>query len=355
MKNFGNKLIYCCLLILMVSLSENVFSQKTKMYTNPVLDTVFPDPAILQTSDGWYYAYGTNMFINKKTYNIQVMKSRDLVHWQYLGDALPVKPTWASTTQEFWAPQVLYDATKKKYYMYFSANPDTKKGLCLAVAIADKPWGPFTDKGSPLLCGDGFENIDPMAFDDPKTGKHLLYWGSGFKPIKIQELSDDRISFKKGTQPKDIIFPNQDKDYGKLLEGSWVMFKNNKYYIFYSGDNCCGENAHYAVMVARADDPFGPYEHLGQSNGTGNSTILEKKDFWVGPGHNAIATDKAGNDWIIYHAIHPQILFQDTTFVPSEYKDRRIMLIDRIYWKDGWPRIEGDKPSFTPQPAPITD
>ena len=109
--------------------------------------------------------------------NVQLARSRNLVDWDVLGDALPVKPGWASKTQDFWAPHVLEDGGR--YYLYYSAKPDaaltdTTRGLCLAVATADRPSGPFTDIGRPLVCGGGFVNIDPMAFDDPATGKRLL-------------------------------------------------------------------------------------------------------------------------------------------------------------------------------------
>jgi hypothetical protein len=30
----------------------------------------------------------------------------------------------------------------------------------------------------------------------------------------------------------------------------------------------------------------------------------------------------------------------------------RLMLLDRIVWRDGWPRIEGAKPSHSPQQMP---
>ena len=43
------------------------------------------------------------------------------------------------------------------------------------------------------------------------TGKHLLYWGSGFQPIKVQELAEDRISFAPGSQPVDLVWPNPAK------------------------------------------------------------------------------------------------------------------------------------------------
>ena len=88
------------------------------------------------------------------------------------------------------------------YFMYYSATPDVchepERGHCLAVATSSSPAGPFVDMGMPLLLGIGFEYIDPMAFDDPVSGKRLLYWGSGFQPIKVQELGEDRMSFAPG-------------------------------------------------------------------------------------------------------------------------------------------------------------
>ena len=50
-----------------------------------------------------------------------------------------------------------------------------------------------------------------MAFHDPATGKRLLYWGSGFQPIKVQELSADRMSFAPGSKPIDLIWPNPEE------------------------------------------------------------------------------------------------------------------------------------------------
>jgi hypothetical protein len=30
------------------------------------------------------------------------------------------------------------------------------------------------------------------------------------------------------------------------------------------------------------------------------------------------------------------------------------MLLDKIVWRDGWPRVEGNGPSTEPQPRPVT-
>jgi arabinan endo-1,5-alpha-L-arabinosidase len=319
------------------------------VYANPVLDADFPDPAVIRAPDGFYYAYATQTERDGKWVNIQLARSADLVTWQHLGDALPAKPEWASKTQDFWAPHVSrHDDT---YYLYYSAKPDAaltddKRGLCLAVATAGGPLGPFVDMGKPLQCGDGFVNIDPMSFDDPATGKRLLYWGSGFQPIKVQELGPDRMSFAPGSKPVDLVpvMKNDPLKYRELLEGAWVIARDGWYYMFYSGNNCCGKNAHYAVLVARSRSATGPFEPLAP-----NPVILEQRGIWVAPGHNAIITDARGTDWLVYHAVDAR---RPRTKASDEINTRRILLIDKINWTDGWPRIEGNGPSTGPRQAP---
>lgn len=327
-------------------------------FANPVLDADFPDPALIRAPDGFYYAYATQSEVSGKWVNIQLARSSDLVTWQHLGDALPAKPGWASKTQDFWAPHVARHGDT--YYLYYSAKPDaaltdTKRGLCLAVATAGGPMGPFVDIGKPLQCGDGFVNIDPMSFDDPATGKRLLYWGSGFQPIKVQELAEDRISFAPGSKLINLIATvktDEPSDYRKLIEGAWVIRRGEYYYLFYSGDNCCGPRAHYAVLVARSRSATGPFEPMTGPGGSGGSVILEAGGNWFAPGHNAIVTDAAGNDWIVYHAVDTR---RPRTKPADDVNTRRIMLIDRIEWVDGWPRIAGNVPSVQPLPAPVRD
>ena len=321
------------------------------VYANPVLDTDFPDPAVIRAPDGFYYAYATQTERDGKWVNIQLARSPDLVSWQHLGDALPAKPEWASKTQDFWAPHVSRHGDT--YYLYYSAKPDAalkddKRGLCLGVATAGGPLGPFIDMGKPLQCGDGFVNIDPMSFDDPATGKRLLYWGSGFQPIKVQELGPDRLSFAPGTKPVDLIpvMKNDPIKYRELIEGAWVVARGGWYYLFYSGNNCCGKNAHYAVLVARSRSATGPFEPRSP-----NPVILEQRGNWVAPGHHAIITDARGTDWMVYHAVDSR---RPRTKPTDEVNTRRIMLIDRIVWADGWPRIEMNGPSSEPRPAPAT-
>jgi arabinan endo-1,5-alpha-L-arabinosidase len=319
-------------------------------YENPVLGRDFPDPAVLQGPNGTYYAYATETLIDGEFTNIQVATSEDLVEWTWEGDAFPAGVDWAEEGRSYWAPHVVYAPEQDRYVMYFSAHHDQKGAKCLATATADDPLGPFTHDGEPLLCGDGFETIDPMAFDDPESGKHYLYWGSHGEPIRVRELADSRTEFKAGTEATAVVQPDSDEPYGGLIEGAWTTYRDDTYYLFFSGDNCCGENAHYAVMVARAESPTGPFETLGDARGTNRSTILTANDTWKAPGHNSVVRDAEGTDWLVYHAINRD---QPTRPTGTGTRwDRRVMLTDRIVYDNGWPRIEDASPSeMAPVPA----
>ena len=306
---------------------------------NPVLNVNFPDPTVINVN-GNYYAYATRSTYQGRVINIQVAVSKDLFTWNYLGDALPKKPTWAITTQKFWAPDVLYDSAIKQYVMFYAAqNDDISVNMCIGVAFSNYPSGPFIDKGTPLLRGKGFVDIDPMAMIDPQTGRKILYWGSDFAPIQARELNDDWKSFKEGSAPITVMLPDKEKAYSKLIEGAWVDYHDGKYYLYYSGDNCCGDNANYAVMVARADHAFGPFEPLGEANGSGNSVILAKDSIWTAPGHNSIFKDKHGNTWIAYHAIWKDEARKEKAKHENKYV-RRVMCIEPVTYKDGWPVVE---------------
>jgi arabinan endo-1,5-alpha-L-arabinosidase len=339
------------LLLLVTPALSAARTDGTRAYTNPVMDADFPDPMVIKAPDGSYYGYATQTERGGKWINIQLARSTDLVHWSYLGDALPQKPGWATRTQDFWAPHVIRSGAR--YILYFSAKPnevltDPKSGLCLGVATASSPKGPFVDIGHPLRCGSGFVNIDPMVFDDPATGKRLLYWGSGFQPLRVQQLSRDGLSFAAGSSPRDLVSPHGEKGpFPVLIEGSWVMRHGGWYYLFYTGDNCCGPKANYAVMVARSRRATGPFETLEQATGKPHSIILQQNAKWRAPGHNSVIADRAGQDWIVYHAVDTGRPREKPT---DELNTRRILLIDKIVWRNGWPVIDG--PSSGPRAAP---
>ena len=147
------------------------------------------------------------------------------------------------------------------------------------------------------------------------------------------------------------MLPGQERDYSLIVEGAWVTYRDGKYFLFYSGDFCCGAEPSYALMVARADSPFGPFRRLGEADGSGRSVILERSESWSAPGHNSVITDPSGTQWMLYHAVDPKRpTFEDRVHGRVA---RRVLLLDRIEYRDGWPRIAGGRPSGSPQIGPV--
>jgi len=324
-------------------------------YVNPVLDSDFPDPAVVRASDGAYYAYATQT----TGLRIQVSRSPDLVAWSPPVEALASKPVWTSATSNYFAPDV--QLREGRYVMYYSAQADTTAGAyCIGVAESTAPLGPFQDVGRPLVCGTGrnngdFTTIDPQGFDDPQTGRRYLYWGSGFAPLVVRELAADRRSFAPGSAPVTVAVPRPGNDPSAydvaLIEAPWVTYRAPHYYMYFSGNACCGTGAHYAVMVARGSSPTGPFEVL--RSGAAARPILVGQGRWQNPGHNAVITDAAGAEWMLYHAISSTNPF----LIPGRTDiSRRPMLLDRItYDAAGWPVVgEAGVPTSTPQTRPTT-
>jgi arabinan endo-1,5-alpha-L-arabinosidase len=296
-------------------------------YRNPVLHNDAPDPSIIRAEDGSFYAFTTQSYHGPRFYNIPVMRSSDLIHWRLLGDAFRDRPSWTppgTDNGDMWAPHVVRFAGT--YYLYFSARYLKTAQMAIGVATSDAPAGPFRDAlGEPLIVGDGgFDAIDPFVMQ--VNGTKYIYWGSDGAPIHVQRLSDDGLSLVG--QRSDVLTPSA-RPYENLIEGAWVLPHAGKYYLMYSGDACCGMDAHYAVMVARSSSPTGPFER------DPDNPIVASNDRFAAPGHNATIRDGSGRDWIVYHAM-----------IRGDFTNYRYLFIDPIDWVDGWPVVnEGTGPS----------
>lgn len=314
---------------------------KQNFYTNPVIDADFPDPSVIFVPGDGYYAYATHDEPSPTINNIQLSKSADLVNWSEPEGALTEPPVWAKNCQKFWAPQVVKVGIQ--YRLYFAAEPDTKDGMCLAMAVSNEPHG-FTDIGKPLaqIPGSTYQMIDPCFFYDLKTGKNLLYYGSAHEPISVVELANDGYSFI--SKPIAVLQPKPGVQFENLREGAFVTYQPeyDRYFLWVSGDNTWAENG-YAVSVFWSDDPQKEFQPVPE-----NHIILKPNEHWDAPGQNCVLTDGAGEDWIFFHAVDPE-----DRFIEGTDRFKRKMCMDRIFYNaDGWPYIKGTSPSVINEVSP---
>ncbi len=304
-------------------------------FQNPVIKSDFPDPFVLSDTNT-YYAYATN----GSGENIQEARSTDLVHWTTLTDAMPALPSWAKLGgNNVWAPEVMKIGAK--YVMYYVARDKASNKQCVGVATADKPDAKFHDANTkPLVCqSDMGGTIDPDAFRD--ANKLYLYFKNDGNCCNLatylwaQELAPDGLSVTG--QPTQLI-QNDHAWEGNVVEAPTMWKQDGKYYLFFSANNYGGEE--YAVGYATCQSPKGPCTQAPENPILASK--MDKPPLVIGPGHQAIVQDHAGNSWIVYHS------WQVTS--AGTQGSARNMWIDRLEWKDGKPVVDGPTVGLQPDP-----
>lgn len=298
-------------------------------YVNPVVGFDCPDPGVSATDDGYVMVCTGGSF--------PVRRSADLVLWEDTGAALlPAgKPSWAANGGRNWAPEIHRVGDRWVAY-YTSVNGGNV--LSIGAASADDPAGPYVDRGAPLVEA-GVGVIDATYVRD-QDGKHyLVYKIDGNSqgqptPMYIRELAADGLSFAAGSTQVEILRNDGGTWEGGVVEAPWIVLRDGTYYLFYSGNVY---DARYRTGVARASSVTGPYEKHG-------APILANNGTWVGPGHGSVVT--AGDlDYFVFHAWR-------NDGAGGNAPGGRHVLVQRIDWVDGWPRIGDGTPTTALEPWP---
>jgi beta-xylosidase len=296
-------------------------------YSNPAIPGDHPDPSIIRVGSDYWATSTTSQWAPV----FPLLHSRDLVNWTLEGSVFEEPPAWSAGS--YWAPEIA--AYRGRFFVYYTAR--RRNGpLCVAVATASKPSGPWTDHG-PLVCQDA-GSIDgaPVTGED---GRRYLVWkedGNSRKqptPLWLQPLSDDGTQLT-GT-PSEIL-RNEAPWEKNLVEGPFILQRDGWFYLFYSAAGCCGRACDYRLGVARARKVAGPYERNPAN------PILQGNDDWKCPGHGSIVTLPDRRTFLLYHAYHPR---------DFEYSGRQALL-DEVIWKNGWPEINGTRGPTAQAPAP---
>ncbi len=333
------------------------------------------DPAVLRDPRAkvpTWYLYCTSDPVSKRERDpsgkdggwhfrmIPIYRSTDLVHWDFVNDAVTDRPAGlAAPTSGLWAPEPAY--LNGRYYLYFTVTDvvdehSPEKGCgndsAIGVATSDSPTGPWRASTTPVVmprrakAGCNFHwTFDPKVIET--DGRKYLYYGSYGGGIFVTKLSSDGL--RAEGEAKLVGAPGR-------YEGAEVKFHDGWWTMFASATDCCnGPLTGYAVFTGRARTPEGPFldrygNDMAKGRAGGTPLLLQNGNRWIGVGHNTVFLDAAGQWWTIYHGIDQAEPF----FSAKDKLTRRLALLDRIDWVEGWPVAGGGlAPSDQAMAAPI--
>nr|WP_238162457.1 arabinan endo-1,5-alpha-L-arabinosidase [Cohnella sp. AR92] len=304
------------------------------------------DPSIIKTGDGTYYVVSTDVKVGgAPTPGVMIRKSKDLIHWEWVGRAFDGVPEDAGAWTggpTLWAPDV--EKFGDTYYLYYSSSTFGSNTSYIGVATSSSMEGPWTDRGEVIKtgAGDAPNAIDPNVVIDAE-GEPWFVYGSFFDGIHIAPLDPATGKLKEPGFGKRIAARDSKTESG-AVEGPYLIYKPElkKYYLFVSYDSLSSD---YNVRVGRSDSIEGPYLDYNGRDLTdtaydppfdvGTKILGGYKfgdsDGWVAPGHNSILQD-GENDYIVHHAR------------PESDSNWMYLHVRKLLWtSDGWPVVSPER------------
>jgi hypothetical protein len=284
----------------------------------PVLPYDFADPDVVEVA-GTYYGYATNGGGG----NVQLIRSPDLTHWEWLGDALPALPAWAAPHRT-WAPAVL--TRRGTTVLYYTVHERASGHQCVSVAVAARPEGPFLDRSSrPFVCQhERGGSIDPSTFVDD-DGRAYLLWKSedetvgGRAVLWSAPLAADGLHLAGRARP--LLGADRAWEH-RTVEGPAMVRAGGTYHLVYSGSSWAGPD--YGVGHARCAGPLGPCRR------SADAPFLRSFGDAVGAGGAEVLLDAGGRTWLVFHA---------WTAPHVGFPNRRTLRLAALDLRDGIPRL----------------
>ncbi|MCR5511653.1 MAG: glycoside hydrolase family 43 protein [Lachnospiraceae bacterium] len=307
---------------------------------NPILPGFYPDPSICAVGEDFYIVNSSFAYFP----GLPVMHSRDLAHWEQIGNVLTRKSQLplddTDISQGLFAPTMRYhDGT------YYVICTNISHGGNFVVT-SDRPEGPYSE---PHYI-EGADGIDPSLFfdDDGKCyyiGTHpnvegYKYNGDYF--IYIQEF--DTVNFK-------LVGERVEAWNGALRGVHWPegphLYHIGKYYYILHAEG--GTGPEHAVSVARSESVFGPYEN-NFCNPIFTHRHLGQKYPIKYVGHADLVQTVNGEWYMVMLAVRP--VKQFTTM-------GRETFLAHVIWENDWPVVNPglgilspelsiDLPEYTP-------
>jgi len=253
-----------------------------------------------------YYWYGEDKTLGyRPLVGIHSYKSTDLINWTDMGVVLKAMDSMDEFNEPYFhalygncsdaekayifndlnknravmeRPKVIYNAKNNNYVMWFHADGPTATSDAnyakakAAVAVSDKPEGPFRLMGSYRLDHYGGEDYahnpgmarDMTVFQDGDDA-YIVYASEENFTLYISKLNEDYTHITSGGCESENYKPIEGKDYVRIFPRAHreapALFKHkDTYYMITSG--CSGWNPNPA-LYAKADHIMGLWVNMG--------------------------------------------------------------------------------------------
>lgn len=306
-------------------------------YRNPILAGFYPDPAVCRVGDDYYLINSTFSYFP----GIPVFHSRDLVHWEQIGNVID-RPeqmdfTGLGVTRGLFAPTISFHDG-----LFYVVCTLVDGGGNFLVTAKD-PAGPWSQ---PKWLD--FDGIDPSLFFDDDGRAWMLNNGNppdnkplyeGHRAIWIQEFD---VATQQLVGPRSIVV-NGGVDISQKpvwIEGPHLYKRDGWYYI------CCAEggtSTNHSQVILRSKEPTGPYTPW-----SGNPILTQRDLDGNAPqavtctGHADLVVGPDDNWWAVFLACRPYANGYQAT-------GRETFLLPVTWTEDGWPRIlpHGERVPYT--------
>lgn len=264
------------------------------------------DPAVIDYDGKYYLVASSPNFWSGYTPGVKLWSSDDLVNWKFESVIISADeiPEGCHCKNRFWAPELfIYNG---KFYCTVNACDD-EAGVELHpyLATADNILGPYHLDPTPITA-DHFNDVSLFADDDGR-----VYATASWNDLYLWEM--DMETGKAKTDPRIIASPGKEDewDYGRFIEGSYMVKRNGVYYLWYSSPHRGYEMGWYTADSL--DGEFKKYRDEPVLSGLGTDLPIA--------GHNACFKLKDGRDAVSFHAHgkgQPELLCFDIVTYPME-------------------------------------
>lgn len=192
--------------------------------------------------------------------------------------------------------------------MYYSVSTFGSQESAIGYATSDTmeagSWADGGSTGIQSTTGEAFNAIDGALIQSGSS--YSMNFGSFWGDI-YQVAMNGAATASSGTNYVQLAYNSSGSH---AVEGSYMYYRSDYYYLFFSSGVCCGYDAtkpapgaEYRIHVCRSQSVSGPFVDKGGNSclSGGGTVVLESHDYVYGPGGQGVFSDPDHGTVLYYH------------------------------------------------------